>query len=756
MKSISNTFIFLTFFFAILGCSKKTEDLLEFVNPMNGTMGRGAITPVAVRPYGMMQLGPDTRQIEDGYDYNDSSIIGFSHLHKSGGGCNDFLDILFQPFIGENKFDKGSPDNPGSGYRSRFSHSQEKASVGRYEVKLLDYNIDVALTTTKRCGMHHYCYPEDEKPKLIVDLKHGSVLPCTIVKEDEYDTVMASGLKILDKYKIEGYRISTGWVKEQHVYFAAVFSQPISNYIFYDNGKIVTNRTGVKGTDVRLIVEFPKDNNNIYVKVGISSVGMEGAWQNLKSEMPDWDFDRIVEESRSEWLRELSKIQIQGGTTDQKTIFYTGLYHTLMYPMLFSDVDGKFRGADLKVHVAKGYDNYAGVVGIRDTYRSSIPLLNAISPEVTSDYIKTMLDHFDYYGLLPVWILWGCETFTMLGYHALPVISDAYSKGIDGFDAERAYNAMKVTAQKDTFGYSMRRWVGLENYKKYGYVPADLEYISVSKTLEYAYDDWCLAQMAKMLNKNEDYKYFLKRSKSYRKVFDTKWGFMRGRKTDGTFTVPFHPRASSHYMDDYAEGTAWQWTFFVPHDVDGLAQLLGGKEKLSQKLDTLFSMTSELVGDNPSVDIEGMLGQYAHGNEPGHHTIYMYNFCGKPNKTQELSRYIMENYYKNRPEAYPGNEDTGQMASWYVWNAMGIYPFTHGNGVYAIGSPVFDKITVKLGGKDNQAITIETKNNSPENKFIQAVYLNGAPYRKPWFKHNDLIGGSVVFIMGDKEGRWFN
>ena len=749
---LSIVLLFLSVSFSEAQKTSSKNDFLKQVDPLIGSGAQGMVIPVAVVPHGMVQLGPDTRSTGSGYHYNDRTIIGFSHTHKSGGGCGEFLDILLQPTTGELKFNPGNENEPNSGYRSRFSHQEEHAEPGLYRVKLLDYDIDVALTATKRCGFHQYKFYSGKDAHILLDLVHGNSGACTIVKEDSRDTTTAAFLKIIDDRRIEGFRISDGWADAMHVYFAMEFSKPFKKHGIESNGAYKPNSMESSSLHIKANFDFDMaEDSTVLVKVGISPVSTANAWLNLKAEIPGWDFCGVVEQNKEEWRKELSRFRVEGGNEKQQKQFITGLYNVLIYPMLYMDTNGQYRGPDHQVYTANGYNHYSGYIGTWDVFRAANPLLTLIQPEVANDYVKTMLSHFEICKLLPVWVVAGEETHTMQGFHSIPIIADTYCKGIRNYDAEKVYDAVKSTAMKDTFGLDMRRFVGLLNYKKHNYVPANLEYESVAKTLEYAYDDWTVAQFAKMLGHQKDYEYFIKRAGNYKNVFDKSTNFMRGRMEDGSWRTPFDPFFSHHRFDDFMEGNAWQWTFFVPHDPVGLAKLMGGKEVMANKLDSLFMVKPQKKYDFASGDMSGMIGQYAHGNEVSQHIPYLYNYLGQPWKTQERVRMIMASQYDITPEGYCGNEDTGQMSAWYIFSAMGFYPVNHGQGQYIIGSPLFDRVEFDhgLGGK----LIVIARNNSEKNFYIQSVKLNGKAYTKTWFENSDLFhqgNVTIEFEMGDK------
>lgn len=729
-----------------ISCST-TKDYTGYVNRFIGSGKHGKIIPAAVVPFGMVQCGPSTSESNSGYNYYDTKIKGFSHVNKGGSGCSDFHDILFVPLNG-NRWDTKNTIYPEEGFPTDFSHENEIAQPGYYQVKL--GNLKTELTVTSRCALHKYTFSGAGNHYLAIDLKHGSEGACTIVAEDDFDTVKISKIKIIDNYSIEGYRISNGWAKEQHVYFYAKFSKPFTQVEGFCNRKKCDLDSTIIGTDIRSILSFDSsDGQELMVKVGISAVSCEGARLNLEKEITDWNFERVRDEAKALWNDELEKFEVKTKDPAQKELFYTSLYNVMVYPMLYSDIDGNFRGPDHLVHRAEGFSYYGGVIGLWDTFRAAIPLLTIVRPDIVSEYLQTFLEHYKYFGQLPYYTLAGNETFCMIGLPAIPVLADCYFKNIKKYDVKKAYEAMKVSLMRDTIGFPMRYFAGLINYKKYGYVPADLEAEATARTLEYAYADWCMAKMAKALNKNEDYQYFSNRSMNYKNVFDKKEGFMNGRFSNGEFRPNLDPFFSNHRRDDFCEGNAWQWTFFVPQDIEGLSGLLGGKKKLALKLDSLFSVSSKLAGEGASGDITGLIGQYAQGNEPSHHIAYMYNYVGQPWKTQKFSNQILTTLYDNTVNGICGDEDTGQMSAWYVFSSMGFYPMNPVSQKYDIGSPLFDEVIIKLGKGLN--FTISASNLSKENIYIQSAQLNGNPLDHPFVDYNDIIsGGKLEFVMGDK------
>jgi len=726
---LKKTAIILAIVILATGCSKKTG-IDSFVDPFIGTGAHGHTYPGAALPFGMVQLSPDTRLTGwdgcSGYHYSDNVIYGFSHTHLSGTGASDYGDILFIPTTGKIQIEKGSAENTASGYCSTFTHDSESASPGYYSVHLDDYDIRAELTVTPRVGVHRYTFPDKKTANIIIDLTHR-------------DTVIDSGITIVGDREIEGFRRSSRWAKDQHVYFAARFSKPFDSFgIAVDDKMEDKTKKKAQGKNIKAFVSYKAGvYKYITVKVGISGVSTEGARKNLETETLQKDFDQIKNLAAETWERALNKIRVTGGTREQKRTFYTALYHALLNPNLYMDVDRRYRGRDLEIHKAEDFTNYT-VFSLWDTFRAEHPLLTIIEPERTVDFIRTFIAQYEQGGLLPVWELSANETFCMIGYHAVPVIVDAYIKGIRDYDVEKAYEAAKHSANRDHFG--------LQYYKEMGYIPAESEGESVSKTLEYAYDDWCIAQMANALGKGDDYRDFLRRSQFYKNLYDPSTGFMRA-KMGGTWFSPFYPAEVNF---NYTEANAWQYSFFVPHDIAGLITLMGnstaGKERLVRQLDQLFTANPETTG-REQVDITGLIGQYAHGNEPSHHMAYLYNYANQPWKTQQRVREIMDKLYTDRPDGLCGNEDCGQMSAWYILSAMGFYPVTPGSDIYVIGTPLFPEVAVDVGG--GRTFTVTATNVSQKNIYIQSAVLNGVPYGKSRLRHGDIVkGGSLVFEMG--------
>ena len=731
-KGVDAAIIMLIFLIMCMNLSAQTK-LTDYVNTFIGTDGHGHTYPGASLPFGMVQLSPDT-DIQgwdwcSGYHYSSSSLIGFSHTHLSGTGIGDYGDILFMPSTGELKTEPGPKENPDSGYRSRFNHKNEVTKPGYYSVLLDDYNIKVELTATRRAGFHKYTFPETEKANIIIDLVHGI-----------QDKTTDAEIKIIDNKIIEGYRRSNGWAKNHCVYFYVEFSKPFKSFGIVDSGNVVKGKTEGKGKEIKAFVEYSTSSGEvILVKVGISHTSLEGARKNLGTEIPAWNFDEIKNQAEQEWENALSSLLVESKSKSNKNVFYTALYHAMLSPNIFSDVDGSYKGLDNEIHSVENRDMYT-VFSLWDTFRAEHPLFTIIDSRRALEMVEALVTKYEEGGLLPVWELAANETGTMIGYHSIPVIADAYFKGIRNFDVEEAYEAMKKSA--------MQNHLGLDSYKEMGYVASDLENESVSKTLEYAYDDWCIAQMAKDLGKEDDYNYFIERAKFYSNLFDSSISLMRPKK-NGKWFEPFDPYAVTR---DYTEANAWQYSFFVPHDVNGLINLMKGDKKFIAKLDELFTTDTGLKGRFQS-DITGMIGQYAQGNEPSHHMAYLYNYAGVPFKTQERVHEILTTLYTDKPDGLCGNEDCGQMSAWYIFSAMGFYPVCPGDGKYVIGTPIFEKVTINTGGE--KSFTIVANNLTDQNYYIQSARLNGENYSYSFIKHSDIInGGELVLEMGSNPAEW--
>lgn len=749
MKNTVFLYVYIFFSLVLVSCEKAPipNNYTAYVNKFVGTGGDARVAPVASVPFGMMQLGADTRPFGSGYHYNDSTILGFSHLHKSGGGCADFLDILFMPLPGDLQTDTLHELHTRQ-FQSPFSHDQEKAMPGYYQVDLYNGGVGVELTASRRCGIQRYTYKETASIPVLVDLEHGSQCACTIQPEHDVDTVYSAFIELVDSCTIRGYRKSNGWAYQQQVYFYTTFSSPVSSAVFYVDNLPVEDRKSVQGENVKLLLTFDKKSEALVVKTAISGVDMEGAYLNWKAEADGNDFENIRSEAARSWNETLTQIEVETPDAKKKELFYTSLHNVMLYPMLFSDVDYRFRGPDAQVHHTTGFDYYGAVIGLWDTFRAACPLTAVLHPDIMSDYVKTALEHYKYAGQLPIWTLAGMETYQMIGLHSMPLIANCFMNGITDFDKELALEAMVNSAMKDTCGYSMGYFVGMENYKKYGYVPCDLEMESTARTLEYAFDDEAIARFAALTGKQEIADLFHQRAQNYRNVIDPETYLARGRDSKGGWRSPFDPLRSEHRTDDYCEGNAWQWTFFVPHDVEGLAGIMGGEKALEARLDSLFTMSSVLQGENVSGDISGLIGQYAHGNEPGHHTIYMYNKVGAPHKTQHYVHQVLNTLYDNTPEGICGNEDTGQMSAWYVFSSLGFYPMDPVSGQYELGTPSFEKAVVHLSsGKD---FTIKAHGLSEKNHLVKNISLNGKRLERTYITFEEVLqGGELVFEMAD-------
>ena len=717
----------LYFLFIIYSCQSEnqeemtpvfsTEDLTQFVNPFTGTGGHGHTFPGATLPFGMVQLSPDTRLDGwdgcGGYHYSDSVIYGFSHTHLSGTGVSDYGDVLLMP-TNAVVFNNGADGEVG--YSASFSHENEKAMAGFYRVKLDDSEIEVELTTTLRAGIHRYQFPSPEDQIIILDLMHRDKLLDCKIEQTSPNT-------------LSGFRHSKAWAKDQRLFFSIEFSHPIIAGAF--NQKI-------NPTKAAFTLENPQ-NDPVTVKVGISAVDEEGAEQNMLEEMGELSFDQVRNRARDNWNTQLSKIAIEETDIDRKTTFYTALYHTMIAPNLYQDVDGRYRGMDLEIHESIDFDYYT-VFSLWDTYRAAHPLFTIIEQERTNDFINTMLAKYQEGGIIPIWDLSACYTGCMIGYHGIPVIADAYLKGIDDYDAQLALEAMQHSAT--------REHLGLEGYIKNGFVAVESESESVSKTLEYAYDDWTIAQMAKAMGKTDVYETYLKRAQSYKNHFDPSTGFMRARFRNTWFS-PFDPYEVNF---NYTEANAWQYSLYVPQDISGHMELMGGKENYEKHLDELFSAKNETAGRHQA-DITGLIGQYAHGNEPSHHMAYLYNFVNRPDKTQEKVHEILTKLYSNTPDGISGNEDCGQMSAWYIFSALGFYPVTPGSNQYIIGSPLVEKATINL--ENGKQFTIFTKGIEEGHSYIKSAKLNGQPLKRSYLAHHEIMaGGSLVFELSPTPTDW--
>lgn len=703
----------------------------NYVDPFIGTGGHGHTYPGATVPFGMLQVSPDNGISSwdwcSGYHYSDSIVSGFSHLHLSGTGIGDLADILFMPTNKKLDLTAKAASRDFLPYKSKYSHVNEKAVPGYYQVFLEDPKINVELTSTQRTAYHKYTYNNNDTQSVVVDL--GFAI--------NWDKATKTAINVEDAYTISGYRYSTGWAKNQKVFFVAKFSKPITESIITADKKVVSAKNA-EGENTALQLFFDsKNSKELNVKVALSSVSIANAKDNLEE---DKAFEKVKTSASLDWNKALSKITVETPVDSLKTIFYTALYHAQIAPVTYSDKNGQFRTEDDKIVTSKNYTAYS-TLSLWDTFRAENPLLTILEPNKVSDMVNSMLAYYETKKILPVWTLYANETNTMTGYHSIPVIADAYFKGIKGFDAEKAFEAMKATMMQDERG--------LNFYKKYGYIPYNLLDESVTITLEYAYDDWCVAQMAKALGRQADYEFFSKRAKAYEHLFDAKSGFMRGKSENGkSWNEPFDPKHSNHREHtDYTEGNAWQHSWFVPHDVDNLISLHGGNDIFTKRLEQLFTESSEITGNNVSADISGLIGQYAHGNEPSHHIAYMFNHAKQPWRTQYWVRHILDTQYNTTANGLSGNEDCGQMSAWYVFSSMGLYPMNPASGEYEIGSPIFEKSTLNL--PNGKIFVIEAENVSKQNFYIQSATLNGKAFNKTAISHEEMQKGGVLhFVMG--------
>lgn len=723
------------------------EDLTQFVKIRIGTGGHGHTYPGATVPFGMVQLSPDTYSVGwdwcSGYHYSDSSIMGFSHTHLSGTGVGDMLDVLLMPGTGPVKLNPGTREKPEEGYRSRFDHAQEIAEPGYYSVILRDYDIHAELSATERAGIHKYTFPQSNDSHFILDLTHAY--------GDSADTVIWSNLKVLNNDTILGGRSTAGWARGRQIYFAMKFSKPFKEF------QIVSEETSL-GKDIhearskrlKCSIRYQTSAGEvIHVKTGISGVCTEGALRNLEAEIPDWDFSKVRRTAKESWQRELSRIRIESSNRKKKEIFYTGLYHMMLAPTLFDDVDSQYRGMDGEIHrLPPDLHNYS-TFSLWDTYRAAHPLYTLVQSHRVPDFVNCLIRMAEESPEgAPVWPLQGRETGCMTGYHSAAVIAEACVKKFPKLDLAKAYPLIRKRAMVDDYR-------GLGYYRKLGYIPADKEEESVSKTLEYVYDDWAVAHVADAVGATEDAKLLRQRSRNYRNVFDANLRFMRSRLENGEWAEPFDPRGMGHSKrwHDYTESNSWETTFGIQHDPKGYIELFGGREAFLEKLDELFNQSSKLPEDAPP-DIAGLVGQYAHGNEPCHHIAYLYAYAGALYKTQERVRYLLEAMYDNQPDGLAGNEDCGQMSAWYIISALGFYAVDPVSGNYVFGTPLFDRAVVELG--NGKSLVVEANRQSPEDKYVQSIHFNGQPYAKAWFRHADVANGAtIVFQMGNQPNRQF-
>ncbi len=722
----------LTLTFASCDKVQESSEYTHLVNPHIGSGGHGHVFVGASVPFGAVQLGPNNIYKGwdwcSGYHYSDSIVIGFSHTHLSGTGCSDLGDILMMPATGEINLNRGEQNDISNSYASFYTHENEKVKPGYYSLLLDKNQVNVELTATERVGIHKYTFPDKDENHVIIDLKEGN-------GDEAYETY----LKQVNDNTIEGYRFSKGWAKDQQIWFTLECNQKIEKLDLYDNTTLVEG-SELKGTSVKGVISFSNAPEEVIIKVGISPISSANALANIKAEAPDWDFDKIANLAQAKWEEALSKIKVETTTTELKETFYTALFHTYIAPALFNDADGSYRGTDKKIYTSPGFNNYS-VFSLWDTYRTANQLLTITQPERVNDMINSMLNIYLQQEKLPVWHLLGNETNTMPGYSAVPIVVDAWAKGFRGFDENLAFEAIKNSAT-----YPKQKGVSLLMDK--GYIPCDKVKEATSIALEYAVDDWSIAQMAKQMGKQEDFEYFSKRADYYKEYFDKDINFIRPKMDDGTWRTPYDPFSSVHMIGDFTEGNGWQYTFFAPQCPEGLIGLFNGDENFTTKLDSFFVAEGDM-GEEASSDITGLIGMYAHGNEPSHHIAYLYAFAGQQWKTAEKVRFILDKFYTNQIDGLIGNEDCGQMSAWYIMSSLGFYPVNPSNGIYVFGSPLFDKTTIRL--PEGKAFTIESVNNNKENIYIQSVELNGKEYTKSYITYKDIVsGGSLKFIMGSE------
>ena len=712
-------------------------DLLQYVDPFIGSGFHGHVFVGASVPFGMVQLGPNN--IDKGWDwcsgyhYSDSICIGFSHTHLNGTGCGDMGDVMVMPMT-EVNVKRGNQDDISSGYASYYRHETEEAHPDYYSVMLDRYDIKAELTATARVGLHRYTFPQGKQAHILVNLKDGVG-----------SIVTNSYIRQIDEYTIEGYRYTRGWSPMRKVYFVLQADKPIADLSLYDDTVQVAAKSQLKARAVKGVLSFG-EQQQVMVKVALSPVSCENAMANLKAEMSGFDFEHVRKACAAQWNERLNRITIETDDEAAKRVFYTSNYHTMVAPTLFCDVNGQYRGINDMIYTApEGFTNYT-TLSLWDTYRTLNPLFTLVNDEMVPDIVNTMISIYHQNDKLPVWALQSGETNCMPGYSAVPIIADAYLKGFEGFDAEEAFAAMKATTvypQQNAVPYVVER----------GYIPCDKVHEATSIAMEYAVDDWGVAAMAKKMGKQEDADLYARRAMYYKQYFDSEIKFIRPKMDDGTWRTPYDPANSIHMVGDFTEGNGWQYTFFAPHDVYGLIELFGGDEEFITKLDAFF-VNNDSMGETASADITGLIGQYAHGNEPSHHIAYMYAYAGQQWKVAEKVRFIMDEFYTDKPDGVIGNEDCGQMSAWYVMSSMGFYQENPSDGVFVFGSPRFDKMTVKVRG--NNTLMIEAENNSKENIYIQEVYFNGKPYEKSYITYDELIaGGTLKFVMGPKPNKNF-
>lgn len=728
------------------------NELLKQVDPFIGTGYHGHTFPGATVPFGMVQLSPDTRTSGwdacGGYYDADTEIWGFSHTHLSGTGIGDYGDFLFMPFTGDVGIGTGTPEKPNYEFRSAFDKKNQSATPGYYRVLLDRYQVKAELTATQRVGVHRYTFPKADKTGMVIDLKHSIQNRQTLDAE----------VQVINDREIKGWRHMRGWAPNRRIHFHAQFSEPFTAELFEGDAAQQSAQT-VKGKNIKVKLNFgPRDGGTVLVKVGISPVDCDGAKKNLDAEVAGWNFDEVASNAAAVWTKKLEQIQVKGGTPEQQKVFSTALYHSAICPNVASDVDGRYRSMDQKILQDPSFTNYT-VFSLWDTFRAQHPLYTIINPELDQAWIRALLRKHKEGGILPMWDLASNYTGCMIGYHAVPVIVDAYVKGLRDFDTNLAMEAVVFSSvyddkkpipyHTDDVKKDLMPKAKLYN-STMGFIPADLELKSVSKALEFAYNDWTIAIMGKDMGRDEIAKEYSKRAGYFRQYFDPKTGFMRRKNSDGSFGEPFTPTDSNHNGGEYTEGNAWQWTWFVPHDVPGLVELFGGREPFAAKLNELFTTSSALTGEEVSIDITGLIGQYAHGNEPSHHIAYLFNWAEQPWRTAELVTQIMTEFYKATPGGIIGNEDAGQMSAWFILSSMGIYQVCPGDPNFSLGCPLFDEARVAL--PNGKTFVVKRENHSAANKYVQQVTLDGQPVKSAFISYSDIMAGKeLVFKMGDQK-----
>ena len=762
----------------LTSCSKKNTktglnasesekaDYTQYVNPFIGTSKMGHVFPGASAPFGMVQLSPQTNfevifkedgsyngetyEYCAGYQYRDSTIIGFAHTNLSGTGHSDLGDFLVMPTAGDLVLEPLKTKGGSKGFYSTFSHAKEEASPGYYKVDLDSYDVKAEVTASERVGFHQYTFPKSEDAHIILDMVYN------VYHHDNKN--VWTFIRVENDSLVTGYRQTKGWARDKKVFFAMRFSKPFKSYGhkkydkvkydgFYGRFNQSENFPEMAGKDIRAYFNFDtKETEKINIKFALSSVSSAGALKNLETEIPHWDFNKTREETKAKWNNELSKIEVTTLNDNDKINFYTALYHTNLSPILYEDVDGQYRGLDQNIHQSKGFTNYT-VFSLWDTYRALHPLFNITQPERNNDMIKSMLTHHDesVHNMLPIWSHYANENWCMIGYHATSVIADAMAKNVGDFDQERALTASVNTA-------NVRYFDGLGDYMDYKYVPDDQSHSSVSKTLEYAYNDWCIAQIANQVENVQVENEFMKRSEYYNNIYDTKSGYMRPRLANGTFRANFDPMDT--HGQGFIEGNAWNYGLYVPQNIDEMVNMMGGKERFTQHLDSLFTMTidEKYIAKHEDITRDGIIGNYVHGNEPGHHIPYLYNWTGHPEKTQERVRMILNTMYAPTVDGLCGNDDAGQMSAWYIFSALGFYPVTPGSPNYALGSPLVKEATIHLN--NGKTLTIVANNQSKKNVYVKSVLMNRKALEGATLSHNDLInGGTIIFEMSNTPNR---